>query len=79
MAGSETAVQRGTAPAKETKAGPDGAERSLSVRVVPTKPGQSSSMATRWREGGRLVMDLLLGTTSECLRIHTMYHRNSNG
>ena len=52
---------------------------SLSVRAVPTKPGQSSSMATRQREGGRLLMELLLGPTQGCLRIHKVYYRNSNG
>jgi hypothetical protein len=54
---------------------------SLSVRIVPVKPGQSSSMATRWREGGRLFMELLLGTipARRDLRIYKVYHRNSNG
>ena len=52
---------------------------SLSVRTVPMKPGQSSSMTTRQREGGRLLMELLLGPTQGCLRIHKVYYRNSNG
>ncbi len=29
------------------------------------KPGQSQSMATRWREGGRLNMEPFLGTTTD--------------
>ena len=60
--------------AKENEAEAGWMAGSLSVRVVPMKPGQRHSTATRRREGGRLNMESFLGTTTDAsksgYRIH---------
>lgn len=51
-------------PSEGIRSAAGGMAGSLSVRIVPMKPGQSPSMATRRREGGRLNMEPFLGTTT---------------